>query len=196
VDDAQPELIALLDQAGQSLDAFGILSDWLRDRDDARAEAVADLAAPGVVPDTAPEEGEEIALVTGRRWWAWCSAYGVHGRVQPGTELAALTGARYGAVVIDDRDRDWHHYTALYDPNETPLAWIAAATHACRAKFLFSLFGLFAPEVYFLHELHTSSGVAGVADLIQSVPRAAGARWLRGLRQTDPKRCAAIMKDL
>lgn len=194
VDEDHPELVALLFHARLSLDTVGILSDWLRDRDDARADAVLDLAAPAVVPDSAPGPDEEITLVTGRWWGASCQSDGVYGRVRPGTEFAALTGSRYGSVVLDNRDRAWHHFVARTNPQQMTPTWIAASLRDCRTKFVCSLFGLLPKEVADLHFLNTSSGVRGVGYPLRCVPAVIRARWLRKLRRTNPRRCAAIVR--
>jgi hypothetical protein len=87
VADDHPELLALAYSAMRDTSIMGILADWLRDRDDARADLVADLAAPGVIPYHVPVANQEVPLVAGRYWCAVRRYNGVFARVYRGSPL-------------------------------------------------------------------------------------------------------------
>ncbi len=197
VPDDHPELVEFLYQATRSFgSAVPVFADWLRDRDDGRADLVADLTAPGVVPDFAPGPGDEIPLAAGREWGAVRRANGVRGRVYPGTELAAAIRAATGVPDVGGWDESPYRFGHRLSADRQTPARLGSALDCCRGRFLFPLFGLNRQRVIALHSLRASRGVADVPYLLSFlVAPAVGARWLREVKSSDPVRFRALVKD-
>lgn len=190
----EPALVELMYQATQNAAAIGVLADWLRDRDDDRADLVADLATPGVVPagDVGPDD--VVPLVAGREWGAVRRAAGVRGRVYPGTALAAAIEDSSGADTGDWDDSPHRFEHRLPRERRTP-AGARTSLDCCRCRFLFAAFGTCRLQVMNLRNLRNYTGVARVSRLLRWVPKTTGAQWLHGLRTSDPARFAAVMAD-
>lgn len=142
VPDDHAELVELLYQATRNATAIGVLSDWLRDRGDDRADLVADLATPGVVPDFVPRAGEEVPLAAGRAWCAVRRVNGVRGWVYPGTRLAAAIRTVTGRDDARGWDESPYRFAYRIPANQQSEEKIRSALHCCRGRFLFPLFGL------------------------------------------------------
>jgi hypothetical protein len=195
IPDDHAELVELLYQAHRDAAAIGILSDWLRDRDDERADLVADLAAPGAIPDFAPSVGDELPLAAGRDWCSVRRANGVRGRVYPGTRLAAAIRATTCQDDVGGWDNSPYRFSHRISADLQDQGRIRSALDCCRGRFLLPLFGLNRESVIALRSLRVSRGVERIPYLLMvSVAPAAGARWLRDLLSNNPVRFRAIMQ--
>jgi hypothetical protein len=195
VPDDHPDLVAFLYGTTRDAGVIGIFSDFLRDRDDGRADLVADLATPGMIPDCTPGRDEAIPLVPGRDWYAVRRPNGVRGRVYPGTRLAGAILAATGEEDAGGWDGSPYRFEHRISRERQSPARVRAALDCCRGRFLFRLFGTCRLGVIALRSLHTRGGVADVQYTLRRVNPAAGARWLRDLMDRDPRRFRAILAD-
>lgn len=142
VPDDHVELVELLYQAHRDAGVIGVISDWLRDHDDERADLATDLAVPGVLPDVAPAEGDEMPLAAGREWCAVRRINGVRARVYPGTRLAAAIRATTGQDDVGGWDVSPYRFAYRISADGRTPAKLRSALDCCRGRFLFPLFGL------------------------------------------------------
>jgi hypothetical protein len=195
VPDEHAELVELLYQATRDATAISILSDWLRDRDDERADLVGDLAAQGVIPDFIPPEGDEIPLAAGREWCAVRRANGVRGRVYPGTRLAAAIRATTGRDDVGGRDISPYRFAYRISADHQDQSKICSALDCCRGRFLFPLFGSTRTSTIALRSLRGTCGAEKIVRLlVGSVTPAVGARWLLELRGNNPARFQSLTR--
>jgi hypothetical protein len=186
VPDDHPVLVELLYRAVQDAGIIGILSDWLRDRDDDRADLVADLAARGVIPEFTPARDEVVPLVAGGGWGAVRRPNGVRGLVYPGTHLAAAIRAAAGEEGAGGWDRSPFRFEHRIPPRGLTRERIRSALDCCRGRFLFAAFGTRRPGVIALRTLFRGGGVKRVPYLLSVVAPAVGARWLNANDQRRP----------
>ena len=192
VPDDDPDLVPRL--LGATRDAWRIndLADWLGGRGDARADLVADLAAPGVVPDVPRDLVELMPLVAGREWSVIRRPTSVRARAYPGTRLAAAiealarerVGTRRECEIYVDATRDCR-----------PDA-VQGYLDACRRHLLLGLFGWDAGDLECLVALRARTPTPGVIVIPDPLTPADEAELLRAFRGLTPRVFAAVCRGL
>ncbi|MBA4192396.1 MAG: hypothetical protein C0467_30885 [Planctomycetaceae bacterium] len=127
-----PDVLAIFRTGVKNNSAPFLLSDYVRDRDDPRADVINELTAPLISLPAAPQPWiERFPLATSSQWFVELQYSRVVATAYPGTELARRLG-RYGTRT-----------TAVRVPARTRTAeTIRAAAERCRLRLLLRLFDL------------------------------------------------------
>jgi hypothetical protein len=201
VADDHQELLALAYSAMRDASVAGILADWLRDRDDARADLIADLAAPGVIPDRVPVANEEVPLVAGRDWCAVRRANGVFARAYPGSPLERVIEFHPDAYKSGHYRKGGSRlkrapvrYAYRIVPEEQNPESVRSALHRGRTWLVLATFGTFPHELAKWRQLFFAKGMKEAVDAVGQLCFRGRGDWLVRLKASNPERFRAIMR--
>jgi hypothetical protein len=201
VADDNPELLALAYSAMRDASVTGILADWLRDRDDARADLIADLAAPGVIPDRVPVANEQVPLVAGRDWCAVRRHNGVFARVYPGSPLERVIEFHPDPYT----SRCMGHYGAslkrvpvryayrIGREKQTPES-LRSALDCGRTWMVLATLGTFPRELAAWRRAWSAKSEVVAARAVARLMRDCRGDWLVRLKASCPERFRAILR--
>lgn len=201
VADDHQDLLALAYSAMRNASVTGILADWLRDRDDARADLIADLAAPGVIPDRVPVANEEVPLVAGRDWCAVRRHNGVFARVYPGSPLERVIEFhphRYqshaysrGASRLKRAPVRYAYRIELGEQNPET---VRSALNCGRTWLVLATFGTFPCELTRWRQLFSAKAMSEAVAAVGELCFGGRGDWLVRLKASNPERFRAIMR--
>lgn len=196
VADYHPELLTLAYCAMRNASVMGILADWLRERDDARADLVADLAAPGVIPDHVPVANEEVPLVAGRDWCAVRRDNGVFARAYPDSPLERTIKFhpdRRSKFRGGSLKRDPVHYAyRIVMEKQTPES-LRSALDCGRRWLVLATFGTTPNELSKWRRLFYAKSIRLAAYAASCLIIDRRADWLMRLKVSNPERLRRIL---